>query len=551
MVADLVFGALAVTFVVSACRSPSRSCWCSGRASSPCRPRSGAGPRAPPVRGDGRSLGRRRCCSGSCCGASPVHDRRATGSSTSPVSRSSSPSTTCRSTRANEFPDGGLHPGYAFPLWHGFLALVAKVSGADPVDVVLHGPTVLAPIAVVLAFEAGWALFRRVTVPARASAAGRRRRSSRWLPAHGGALTALALPATGSRQLLVPAALALAIEATRRPTPVAARVRGGGVVRDRRRPPDVRALPLDPVRGVPAVRGCGCDVTHAPDALALAALSLPAALFFAWLLPVIGDTASVEPGRGRARACLRAVRGPARRDARQLRRRPGALRTDRRGRGRRRCSSPLAAPRCSAALGGVRRRRVARRLRDLPRPVALHAVRRRRLALAGAAARGLPPPGVRARGRDRRARPADRARGRAGRPRGRRGAAAALSRRLRLHPRDRRPGVGDVVRRRRLRRRPVRRAPRPAAARAARGACLGAPAGSDVRPRARELEPLARATAEHPLRGPDRGRPGARPDGSGRVRRPAGELSARCVRAGARLPQSDQPRRGHGRQPAS
>ena len=38
----------------------------------------------------------------------------------------------------DEFPDGGLHPGYAFPLWHGVLALVAKVSGADPVDVVLH-----------------------------------------------------------------------------------------------------------------------------------------------------------------------------------------------------------------------------------------------------------------------------------------------------------------------------------------------------------------------------------------------------------------------------
>ena len=33
---------------------------------------------------------------------------------------------------ANEFPDGGLHPGYAFPLWHGFLALVAKVSGRRP-----------------------------------------------------------------------------------------------------------------------------------------------------------------------------------------------------------------------------------------------------------------------------------------------------------------------------------------------------------------------------------------------------------------------------------
>ena len=32
----------------------------------------------------------------------------------------------------DEFKDGGLHPGYAFPLWHGFLALVAWFSGLDP-----------------------------------------------------------------------------------------------------------------------------------------------------------------------------------------------------------------------------------------------------------------------------------------------------------------------------------------------------------------------------------------------------------------------------------
>jgi len=69
---------------------------------------------------------------------------------------------------ANEFPDGGLHPGYAFPLWHGFLALVAKTSGAEPVDVVLHAPTVLAPLLVLVVYEAGWALFRR-PVPAAAS----------------------------------------------------------------------------------------------------------------------------------------------------------------------------------------------------------------------------------------------------------------------------------------------------------------------------------------------------------------------------------------------
>ena len=34
--------------------------------------------------------------------------------------------------RVSEFADGSLHPGYAFPLWHGFLALVAKVGARGP-----------------------------------------------------------------------------------------------------------------------------------------------------------------------------------------------------------------------------------------------------------------------------------------------------------------------------------------------------------------------------------------------------------------------------------
>ena len=57
--------------------------------------------------------------------------------------------------RVGEFADASLHPGYAFPLWHGFLALVARVSGADPADVVLHLPTVLMPLVAVVGFEAG------------------------------------------------------------------------------------------------------------------------------------------------------------------------------------------------------------------------------------------------------------------------------------------------------------------------------------------------------------------------------------------------------------
>ena len=46
-----------------------------------------------------------------------------------------------------EFADASLHPGYAFPLWHGFLALVSRVSGAELELVVLHLPSILAVLA--------------------------------------------------------------------------------------------------------------------------------------------------------------------------------------------------------------------------------------------------------------------------------------------------------------------------------------------------------------------------------------------------------------------
>ncbi len=206
---------------------------------------------------------------------------------------------------ANEFPDGGLHPGYAFPLWHGILALVAKVSGADPVDVVLHGPTVLAPIAVLVAYEAGWALFRRPVPAGAATAAGVALVA--MAPGHGGALTALALPATASRQLLVPAALALALEATRRssrssasrmPSPallasVAAASLALAVVH-----PTYALFLWVPFAGFIGVRWLWERRDAREGGLALAALVVPAGLFFAWLLPVIADTASVAPDTG-------------------------------------------------------------------------------------------------------------------------------------------------------------------------------------------------------------------------------------------------------------
>jgi Family of unknown function (DUF6541) len=194
----------------------------------------------------------------------------------------------------NEFADGGLHPGYAFPLWHAFLALVAKVSFADPEEVVLHEPTVLAPLAVLVAYEAGYAIFRRAC-PAAVSA-GAAVAIAVMAPGHGGAYTALALPATASRQILVPTALALALVAMRTPS------RGlllsaalASLVLAAVHPTYAIFLWI-PLAGFLAVRWAWRREPLRDDALALAALVVPAALYFLWLLPVVRSTASVSPG---------------------------------------------------------------------------------------------------------------------------------------------------------------------------------------------------------------------------------------------------------------
>lgn len=197
---------------------------------------------------------------------------------------------------ANEFPDGGLHPGYAFPLWHGFLALVAKVSGADPVDVVLHGPTVLAPFVVVLGFAAGWALFRRVVPAAASTAAGVAMVA--MAPGAGGAYTALALPATASRQLLLPAALALALEATRRPRPALIASAGVASFVLAVVHPTYALFLWIPFAGFLAVRWLWLRKDARSGGLALGALVVPAAVFIVWLLPIAADTVSVSPDAG-------------------------------------------------------------------------------------------------------------------------------------------------------------------------------------------------------------------------------------------------------------
>jgi hypothetical protein len=195
--------------------------------------------------------------------------------------------------RISEFADGSLHPGYAFPLWHGFIALIAKVAGEDPERVVTHLPSILAPLAVLVAFEAGWALFRRtwaagVTASAQVAMIA-------FAPGMGGAYVFLSLPATSSRQLLVPAALALALETVRSPSfALVASTAAAGFVLAVVHPTYAIFLWI-PFVGFLVVRALWERADVRSGSLALGALVVPAALFMLWLRPIVEDTRSVSP----------------------------------------------------------------------------------------------------------------------------------------------------------------------------------------------------------------------------------------------------------------
>jgi hypothetical protein len=107
----------------------------------------------------------------------------------------------------NEFKHGGLHPGYAFPLWHAALGLITKLAGADPTQTVRNLSALLVPLGFVIAYAAGRALFRSVWgglagLVAQVALIG-------MAGGHTGVFRSLALPGTAARQLMVPAVLAL------------------------------------------------------------------------------------------------------------------------------------------------------------------------------------------------------------------------------------------------------------------------------------------------------------------------------------------------------
>ena len=118
--------------------------------------------------------------------------------------------------RMDELVDGGLHPGYAFPLWHAFLAAVSELAGVDPALVVQHESALLMPIAVVVAYEAGYALFDSAALAGVAAAA--QVALVGFAAGHGGTYPLLVRPAPTARQLLVPAVLVFVIGYVRLPS---------------------------------------------------------------------------------------------------------------------------------------------------------------------------------------------------------------------------------------------------------------------------------------------------------------------------------------------
>jgi hypothetical protein len=193
-------------------------------------------------------------------------------------------------TTVGEFRDGGLHPGYAFPLWHGFLAVVAKLSGLDPATVVNHESSLLAPLACAAAWEAGVAVYGKVAAGWSVLAA--QLGLYCFAPGHGGSWATLELPGTVSRQLLVPAAIALFFEYK-----------------------EERRWPL--VAGLAAIFGalalvhptyalflllplCAYSVLRIGQwrrsAVAIACAVVPTVIAFLWLTPIVDETVSHNPG---------------------------------------------------------------------------------------------------------------------------------------------------------------------------------------------------------------------------------------------------------------
>jgi len=203
----------------------------------------------------------------------------------------------------DEFANGGLHPGYAFPLWHGFLALLAKVGGLDPTIVMRFGPSLLVVLAFLVAWEAGLAVFGAVwggfavllaQVALYGLAAG-----------HGGGYTVLTNPGTAVRQLLAPAGIALFFGAAARRDPAAWLTVAALFLVATLIHPAFALFILIPLAGYVVVRALTARSEAAGALGALVAAAVPFGAVLLWLRPIVAETAAHTPDADEQARALR------------------------------------------------------------------------------------------------------------------------------------------------------------------------------------------------------------------------------------------------------
>jgi hypothetical protein len=185
------------------------------------------------------------------------------------------------------FADGELHPGYAFPLWHAAMALVARVAGTDTAVVIQIAPAILTPIALVIGFGMGTAVFGS-RVAGFCTAVGQL--GLFGLAETGiGAFAILTGPATVSLLALVPALVGLVFSFARwgrRSTLLTAGAAGLSLTVIHPTYTIYALMLLAAYCATRVLLRCGTAHEVRRVAMAGAAVALPAGLYVAWLAPI-------------------------------------------------------------------------------------------------------------------------------------------------------------------------------------------------------------------------------------------------------------------------
>ncbi len=205
----------------------------------------------------------------------------------------------------DEFRDGGLHPGYAFPLWHGAVALISWLAGVDATPAFLFLPAVLTPLVLVVAYGAGQALFG--TWSGGVATAAAQAALVVFSRAGVGALQFLAQPGAVARLLLVPALLGLVFAfTTSGARALLASIAAGALVLTLVHPTYLVYVVMLVFTFAAAYLLLDRDDRRGAKRIgaALAAVLVPAGLALVWLAPIIRQAAAFSPSQAETRRAL-------------------------------------------------------------------------------------------------------------------------------------------------------------------------------------------------------------------------------------------------------